>query len=117
MPKKNQSRPRNPVPTSTAALFRQAGHGSLSIAAPHRGILLPVSLAQCFVRTSPIVNAASRNYPVDSVTLDVNSGIYLVHAKKALLVSAICTHLGCHDRVEAELGIIACPCHAANFMF
>jgi len=66
---------------------------------------------------SPIVNAGKpENYPVDSVTLDVNSGIYLVHAKEGFFsLSAICTHLGCMTAWKPELGIIACPCHGSKF--
>jgi len=50
------------------------------------------------------------------VTLDVNSGIYLVHAKEGFFsLSAICTHLGCMTAWKPELGIIACPCHGSKF--
>jgi cytochrome b6-f complex iron-sulfur subunit len=66
---------------------------------------------------SPIVNAGKpENYAVDSVTLDVNSGIYLVHAKEGFFsLSAVCTHLGCLTAWKPELGIIACPCHGSKF--
>ena len=58
---------------------------------------------------------------MDSVTLDVNSGIYLVHAQEGFLaLSAVCTHLGCLTAWKPELGehgegIIACPCHGSKF--
>jgi len=66
---------------------------------------------------SPIVNAGKpENYPMDSVTLDVNSGIYLIHAKEGFFsLGAVCTHLGCLTTWKPELGIIACPCHGSKF--
>ncbi len=54
--------------------------------------------------------------PLDSVTLDVNSGIYLIHAQEGFFaLSAVCTHLGCLTAWKPELGIIACPCHGSKF--
>ena len=42
---------------------------------------------------------------MDSVTLDVNSGIYLVQAQEGFFaLSAVCTHLGLPDRMEAGVG-------------
>ena len=53
---------------------------------------------------------------MDSVTLDVNSGIYLIHAKEGFFaLGAVCTHLGCLTTWKPELGIIACPCHGSKF--
>ena len=79
------------------SFFVKLGLGSLSIAAAGTA-------------------AFSYQFPVDSVTLDVNSGIYLVHAKEGFFsLSAICTHLGCMTAWKPELGIIACPCHGSKF--
>jgi hypothetical protein len=65
---------------------------------------------------SPIVNAGKpEGYPEDFVTLDVNSGIYLIHTKEGFFaLSAICTHLGCMTAWKPELGIITCPCHGRH---
>src|SRR6202011_495000 len=70
-----------------------------------------------FCSSPPIVNAGKpESYAVDSVTLDVNSGIYLIHAKEGFFaLSAVCTHLGCLTAWKPELGIIACPCHGTKF--
>ena len=55
-------------------------------------------------------------YPLDSVTLDVNSGIYIIHSQEGYFsLSAVCTHLGCLTAWKPELGIIACPCHGSKF--
>src|SRR3974390_1072365 len=66
---------------------------------------------------SPIVNAGkAENYPVDSVTLDATSGIYLIHVQEGFFsLNAVCTHLGCLTAWKPELGIIACPCHGSRF--
>src|SRR5205807_4536148 len=66
---------------------------------------------------SPTINAGKpESYPVDSVTLDVNSGIYIIHAKEGFFsLSAVCTHLGCLTAWKPDLGIIACPCHGSRF--
>jgi len=92
--------------------------GSLSIAAAGTAAFSYQFLSpNVLYEPSPIVNAGKpENYPVDSVTLDVNSGIYLVHAKEGFFsLSAICTHLGCMTAWKPELGIIACPCHGSKF--
>ncbi len=53
---------------------------------------------------------------MDSVTLDVNSGIYLIHSQEGFFaLGAVCTHLGCLTAWKPELGIIACPCHGSKF--
>ena len=66
---------------------------------------------------SPIVDAGKpENYPLDSVTLDVNAGIYVVHTAEGFFaLSAVCTHLGCLTAWKPDLGIIACPCHGSKF--
>jgi cytochrome b6-f complex iron-sulfur subunit len=66
---------------------------------------------------SPIVNAGqTQNYPLGSVTQDVDSAIYLVHiAQGYFSLSSICTHLGCMTAWKPELNMIACPCHGSRF--
>lgn len=66
---------------------------------------------------SPVVKAGKpENYPAGSVTQDVKSAIYIVHAAEGFYsLSAICTHLGCQTVWNADLGIVACPCHGSKF--
>jgi cytochrome b6-f complex iron-sulfur subunit len=70
---------------------------------------------------SPVVNVGKPDrYPLGSVTIDVNSGIYIIHSDEGYFsLSAVCTHLGCMTAWKpepgTELGIIACPCHGSKF--
>jgi len=98
--------------------FLRLGLGSLGIAAAGTvafgyQFLTPNVLYE----PSPIINAGKpESYPLDSVTLDVNSGIYIIHSKEGFFsLSAVCTHLGCLTAWKPDLGIIACPCHGSKF--
>ncbi|PYX73134.1 MAG: hypothetical protein DMG72_13585 [Acidobacteria bacterium] len=98
--------------------FLKLGLGSLSIAAAGTTVFAYQFLSpNVLFEPSPIVNAGRPDsYPIDSVTLDVNSGIYLIHAKEGFFaLGAACTHLGCLTVWKPELGIIACPCHGSKF--
>jgi cytochrome b6-f complex iron-sulfur subunit len=98
--------------------FLKLGLGSLSIAAAGTTVFAYQFLSpNVLFEPSPIVNAGRPDsYPMDSVTLDVNSGIYLIHAKEGFFaLGAVCTHLGCLTAWNPELGIIACPCHGSKF--
>ena len=66
---------------------------------------------------SPTVNAGKPDqYPLDSVTLDPQTGIYVVHSPEGFYaLSATCTHLGCLTGYKPDQGIIACPCHGSKF--
>ncbi len=66
---------------------------------------------------SPIVNAGKPDrFPVNSVTLDPETAIYVVHdAQGFFALSAICTHLGCLTAFKQETGRIECPCHGSKF--
>jgi cytochrome b6-f complex iron-sulfur subunit len=100
------------------AFFAKLGLGSLSIAAAGTAVFAYQLLTpNVLFEPSPIVNAGRpESYAQDSVTLDVNSGIYLIHAKEGFFsLSAVCTHLGCLTAWKPELGIIACPCHGSKF--
>jgi cytochrome b6-f complex iron-sulfur subunit len=56
------------------------------------------------------------SYQPDSVTLDVDARIFVIHAKEGFFVlNAVCTHLGCLTAWKPDLGIIACPCHGSKF--
>jgi cytochrome b6-f complex iron-sulfur subunit len=98
--------------------FVKLGLGSLSIAAAGTAVFAYQFLSpNVLYEPSPVVNAGKpESYPVDSVTLDMNSAIYLIHAREGFFaLSAICTHLGCLTAWKPELGIIACPCHGSKF--
>jgi len=100
------------------AFFVKLGLGSLSIATAGTAAFSYQFLSpNVLFEPSPIVNAGKpENYAVDSVTLDVNSGIYLIRAQEGFFsLSAVCTHLGCMTAWKPELGIIACPCHGSKF--
>jgi cytochrome b6-f complex iron-sulfur subunit len=66
---------------------------------------------------SPIINIGRpESFPLDSVTEDVVSAIYIIHSAEGFFaLQAICTHLGCLTAWKPELGIIACPCHGSKF--
>ena len=78
--------------------FVKLGLGSLSIAAAGTTVFAYQFLSPSVLyEPSPVVNAGKpESYPMDSVTLDVNSGIYVIHAKEGFFaLSAVCRHLGC----------------------
>ncbi|HKN34579.1 MAG TPA: Rieske 2Fe-2S domain-containing protein [Terriglobales bacterium] len=98
--------------------FVKLGLGSLSIAAAGTAVFAYQFLSpNVLYEPSPTINAGKPgSYPLDSVTLDVNSGIYIVHSKEGFFsLSAVCTHLGCLTAWKPDLGIIACPCHGSKF--
>lgn len=103
---------------SRRQFFVRLGLGSLGMAAAGTTVFAYQFLSpNVLFEPSPVVNAGKpESYPLDSVTLDVNSGIYLIHAKEGFFaMSAVCTHLGCLTAWKPELGIIACPCHGSKF--
>ena len=103
---------------SRRQFFTKLGLGSLSIAAVGTAAFSYQYLEpNVLYEPSPVVNAGKPDrYPLDSVTLDVNNGIYIVHSQEGYFsLSAVCTHLGCLTAWKQELGIIACPCHGSKF--
>ena len=100
------------------AFFTKIGLGSLGIATAGTMVFSYEYLSpNVLYEPSAVVNAGKpESFPVDSVTMDVNSGIYLVHAEQGYFaLSAVCTHLGCLTAWNQDLGIIACPCHGSKF--
>lgn len=100
------------------SFFTRLGLGSLAVAsAGMLGFYYRFLSPNVLYEASPIVNAGPpESYEIGSVTLDVNSAIYLVHLQEGFFsLSAICTHLGCMTAWKPELGIIACPCHGSKF--
>src|SRR5450755_1954304 len=80
------------------AFFAKIGLGSLGIAAAGTAAFAYEFLSpNVLYEASPTVNVGKpENFAVDSVTLEVNSGIYLVHAAEGFFaLNAVCTHLGC----------------------
>lgn len=98
--------------------FTKLGLGSLGVAAAGTLAFYYRYLSpRVLFEPSPIVNAGPLDrYPLGSVTLDVNSAIYLIHLGEGYFsLSAICTHLGCMTAWKPELNMIACPCHGSRF--
>jgi cytochrome b6-f complex iron-sulfur subunit len=98
--------------------FAKLGIGSLSIAAAGTAVFSYQYLSpNVLYEPSPVINAGKpESYPLDSVTQDMNSGIYIIHSQEGFFsLQAICTHLGCMTAWKPELGIIACPCHGSKF--
>jgi len=99
--------------------FAKLGIGSLGIAAAGTAVFSYQYLSpNVLYEPSPVINAGNpESYPLDSVTEDVNSGIYIIHSQEGFFaLQAICTHLGCLTAWKQELGIIACPCHGSKFL-
>src|SRR6516162_5553799 len=103
---------------SRREFFLRLGLGSLGIAAAGTAVFAYQFLSpNVLYEPSPIINVGKpESYPPDSVTLDVNAGIYIIHSKEGFFsLSAVCTHLGCLTVWKPDLGIIACPCHGSKF--
>jgi cytochrome b6-f complex iron-sulfur subunit len=100
------------------SFFTRLGLGSLGVAAAGTLMFYYRYLSpNVLFEASPVVNAGkAENYPVDSVTLDVNSGIYLIHVQEGFFsLNAVCTHLGCLTAWKPEVNAITCPCHGSRF--
>ena len=98
--------------------FVRIGLGSMGIAAAGTAVFGYQFLSpNVLYEPSPVVNMGKpESYQPDSVTLDVDARIFVVHAKEGFFVlNAVCTHLGCLTAWKPELGIIACPCHGSKF--
>jgi cytochrome b6-f complex iron-sulfur subunit len=103
---------------SRRSFFAKLGLGSLGIAAAGTAAFYYRYLSpNVLFEASPVVNAGKvENYPVNSVTLDATSGIYLIHAAEGFFsLNAVCTHLGCLTAWKQDEGVIACPCHGSRF--
>jgi cytochrome b6-f complex iron-sulfur subunit len=113
-----QKQPPNNEDLKGRRTFVKIGVGSLAIAACGTGLFgYQFMYPNVLYEPSPIVNAGKPDrYPADSVTLDPESGIYVVRSAEGFYaLSAVCTHLGCLTAWKPELGIIACPCHGSKF--
>jgi len=119
MPDKKQLTTKQPVAEfDRRAFFTKIGLGSLGIAAVGTVVFSYEFLSpNVLYEPSAIVNVGKPDsFAMNSVTMDVNSGIYLVRAEEGFCaLSAVCTHLGCLTAWNQDLGIIACPCHGSKF--
>jgi cytochrome b6-f complex iron-sulfur subunit len=107
-----------PAEFDRRAFFAKIGLGSLGIAAAGTIVFSYEYLSpNVLYEPSAIVNVGKPdNFALNSVTMDVNAGIYLVHADEGYFaLNAVCTHLGCLTAWNQDLGIIACPCHGSKF--
>ena len=98
--------------------FMRLGLGSLGIAAAGTAAFAYQYLEpNVLFEPSPVVNTGKPDrYPLGSVTIDVNSGIYIIHSEEGFFsLSAVCTHLGCMTAWKSESNQIACPCHGSKF--
>jgi Rieske Fe-S protein len=98
--------------------FTRLGMGSLIVAGVGSGLFAYEYFSpNVLFEASPIVKAGKPDqFPPDSVTLDPQSGIYLVNSAKGYYaLGAICTHLGCLTAWKPEWNLIACPCHGSRF--
>jgi cytochrome b6-f complex iron-sulfur subunit len=106
------------VEINRRAFFAKIGLGSLAVAAAGTaGFAYQFLSPNVLYEPSPIVNLGKpEDFALDSVTMDPNAAIYLVHITEGFFaLSAICTHLGCLTAWNQELGIIKCPCHGSEF--
>lgn len=100
------------------AFFVKMGLGSMGIAAAGTAVFAYQFLSpNVLYEPSPVVNMGRpESYQPDSVTLDVDARIFVVHAPEGFFaLNAVCTHLGCLTAWKPDLGIIACPCHGSKF--
>ena len=107
-----------PAEFDRRAFFTKIGLGSLGIAAAGTVVFSYEYLSpNVLYEPSPIVNVGKvESFTLNSVTMDVNSAIYLVRADEGYFaLSMVCTHLGCLTAWNQDLGIIACPCHGSKF--
>jgi cytochrome b6-f complex iron-sulfur subunit len=103
---------------SRREFFAKLGIGSLIVAGVGTGLFSYEYFSpNVLFEASPIVKAGKPDqFPPNSVTLDPQSGIYLVNSAKGYYaLGAICTHLGCLTAWKPELDLIACPCHGSRF--
>ena len=98
--------------------FARMGMGSLVVAAAGTGLFSYEFFSpNVLFEASPIIKAGKPDqFAAGTVTLDPQSGIYLVNGPKGFYaLGAICTHLGCLTAWKPELDLIACPCHGSRF--
>jgi menaquinol-cytochrome c reductase iron-sulfur subunit len=115
---KNEMAPEEEGGLSRRQFFIKLGVGSIAVAGFGTAVFGYQFLSpNVLYEPSPVVNAGKPDgYPADSVTLDPQTGIYVVRDPQGFYaLNAVCTHLGCLTAWQPELGIVACPCHGSKF--
>jgi cytochrome b6-f complex iron-sulfur subunit len=103
---------------SRRELLARIGMGSLIVAAAGTGLFAYEFFSpNVLFESAPIIKAGKPDqFAANTVTLDAQSGIYLINGAKGFYaLGAICTHLGCLTAWKPELDLIACPCHGSRF--
>jgi cytochrome b6-f complex iron-sulfur subunit len=98
--------------------FVRMGLGSMGIAAAGTAAFAYQFLSpNVLYEPSPVVNMGKpASYQLDSVTLDVDARIFVIHAQEGFFaLNAVCTHLGCLTAWKPDTGRIECPCHGSKF--
>jgi cytochrome b6-f complex iron-sulfur subunit len=106
------------VEVNRREFFLRVGMGSLGIAAAGTAVFGYQFLSpNVLYEPSPVVNMGKpESYPLDSVTLDVDARIFVIHDQQGFFaLNAVCTHLGCLTAWKPEINTIACPCHGSKF--
>lgn len=114
----NEEDKQNEAGVTRRQFFVRVGLGSIAVAAAGTSVFAYQFLSpNVLYEPSPVVNAGKPDrYPPESVTLDPESGIFVVNSPQGFYaLQATCTHLGCLTAWKPELGIIACPCHGSKF--
>lgn len=114
----NEEEKQNEAGVTRRQFFVRVGLGSIAVAAAGTSVFAYQFLSpNVLYEPSPVVNAGKPDrYPPESVTLDPESGIFVVNSPQGFYaLQATCTHLGCLTAWKPELGIIACPCHGSKF--
>ena len=97
--------PDSPEEMSRRKFFVKLGVGSVAVAAlGTAGFAYEYMSPNVLYEPSPIVDAGKPDqYAPDSVTMDPQTAIYVVRTAEGFFaLSAICTHLGCLDRLQAR---------------
>lgn len=76
-----------------------------------------------FLRPEVLFEAPTRyrigrpeDIPVGTLVVLPEQRVYLMRAAAGFVaMTAVCTHLGCLTRYEAENSVIFCPCHGSRF--
>jgi cytochrome b6-f complex iron-sulfur subunit len=103
---------------SRREFFARLGMGSLLVAGVGSGLFSYEFFSPNVLFEAPPVIRAGRpdQFAANTVTLDPQSGIYLINGPKGFYaLGAVCTHLGCLTAWKPELDLIACPCHGSRF--
>jgi len=58
----------------------------------------------------------AEDIPIGTLVVLPEQRVYLMRAEAGFFaMTAVCTHLGCLTRYEAEHNVIFCPCHGSRF--